>query len=144
VRASEFPVGVTVLDGDNTSLHGVTIIGFVDLTARDGEGRPVAVEIKTGSPADTGVEDDLYTVGMRRWIGDDVPLVVHRHHVGPTTSGCQVVEVAPDQVAAARDRLHRRVEPVQHWEWDDPLQPDFTVGAWCGGCEFRGTCESYR
>ncbi|CAN5840220.1 hypothetical protein BH23ACT5_BH23ACT5_12810 [soil metagenome] len=142
VRLTEFPVGFTLLEGPNSDLSGVTLIAFVDLTARDGFDRPVAVELKTGGPGDTGVEDDLYAVGMRRWVGSDVPLVVHRHQVRSGT--CEVVTVQPDEVVRAVERLQRRVLPVHDWDWENPLQPDFSVGAWCSTCEYRGTCEGYR
>lgn len=144
VRSSEFPVGVTVLEGEGADVRGVTIIGFVDLTARDAAGGPVAVEVKTGSPSDTRVEDDLYAAGMRRWIGEDRPLVIHRHGVRPGHGECEVVEVSPEDLDDATDRLARRVSPVHDWDWDDPLHPRHQVGPWCGTCEFRVTCEAHR
>ena len=143
VRSSEFPVGVTILEGAGADVRGVTIIGFVDLTARDAAGRSVALEVKTGAPADTRVEDDLYAAGMRRWVGGG-PLVIHRHGIGPGHGACEVVEVAPEDLQGATERLGRRVAPVHQWDWEDPLQPRHQVGPWCGGCEFRSTCEPHR
>lgn len=144
VRRTEFPVGITLLQGERADTRGVTVLGFVDLTARMANGEPVAVEIKTGSPGDTGVEDDLYAVGMRRWVGDDRPIVIHRHYVRPTPPVCEVVELVPESVDGAVDRLRSRVAVVDGWDWEDPLQPAFQVGPWCQGCEYRVTCESYR
>lgn len=144
VRKLEFPVGLTILEGERADIHGVTVIGFLDMTARDDAGRPVAVEIKTGSPGDTEVEDDLYAVGMRRWIGPDDPIVIHRHYVRPQPPVCEVVELDPDAAELAVERLRRRVAVVEDWDWEDPLSVAATVGPWCTGCEFRLTCESYR
>lgn len=144
VRRLEFPVGMTLLEGERADIHGVTIIGFLDMTARDAAGRPLAVEIKTGSPGDTEIEDDLYAVGMRRWIGPDDPIVIHRHYVRPTPPVCEVVELDRQAADRAIDRLRRRVAVVEGWDWEDPLSVAPTVGSWCGGCEFRLTCESYR
>lgn len=142
-RRAEFPVGLTLLEGERADLHGVTIIGFVDLTARDAGGRPVAVELKTGSPGDTTVEDDLYAVGMSRWV-DGGPTVIHRHYVRPSPPVCEMVELDPATLEGPRQRLRSRVAPVHEWDWEDPLAVGYSVGPWCGGCEFRTTCESYR
>lgn len=143
VRTTEFPVGFTLLEGERAETQGVTVIGYVDLTARDATGGPVAVEIKTGNPGDTDVEDDLYAVGMRRWIDQDT-VVIHRHHVRPTPAECEVITMSPLDTEAAKQRLGERVSAVHGWDWEDPLQPRFTVGPWCGGCEYRITCEAYR
>lgn len=144
VRATEFPLGITLLEGEAAQLRGVTLIGFVDLTARDTREAPVVVELKTGRRADTAVEDDLYAVGMQRWIGSDEPMVIHRHYLGGELPECVVVTMDPGDVGAAAARLRRRVASVDDWDWGDPLQPAFTVGAWCATCEYRATCESYR
>ncbi len=144
VRTTEFPVGATLLEGERAETRGVTVIGFVDITARDGGGGPVAVELKTGGHGETGVEDDLYTIGMGRWIDPDQPVVIHRHFVRQDPPVCEVVTVLPGDRSAAHDRLRRRVTVAHGWEWEDPLQPSYTVGPWCGGCEYRVTCESYR
>lgn len=144
VRRLEFPVGLTILEGERADIHGVTIIGFLDMTARDAAGRPVAVEIKTGSPGDTEIEDDLYAVGLRRWIGPDDPIVIHRHYVRPSPPVCETVELESGVADLATERLRRRVAVVSEWDWEDPLAVHPSVGPWCGGCEFRLTCESYR
>lgn len=143
-RAAEFPVGLTLLEGERAEMRGVTLIAFIDLTARTAIDQPVAVEIKSGSPAETGVEDDLYAVGMRRWIGAGQPVVIHRHYVGWSPPQCEVVEMAPDEIDAAAQRLAERVQPIYGWDWEDPLQPEYRVGGWCNGCEFKATCEAYR
>lgn len=143
VRVAEFPVGLTLLEGERADTRGVTIIGFVDLTARDSGGAPVAIELKTGSAGDTQVENDLYAAGMRRWVGAE-PIIIHRHYVRSSPPQCEVVTLGEDEIEAAAARLRNRVAPVYGWDWDEPLQPGYTVGPWCGGCEFRITCESYR
>ena len=143
-RMTEFPVGLTLLEGERSQMVGATLIAFVDMTARSGDGQPVAVEIKSGSAAETAVEDDLYAVGMRRWIGEDVPVVIHRHFIGWSRPECETITVQPDEIEAAVQRLAGRVATAYGWDWEDPLQPAYTLGPWCGGCEFRTTCESYR
>src|SRR5690606_19411410 len=112
------------------------------MTARDAAGRPVAVEIKTGSPGDTEIEDDLYAVGLRRWIGSDDPIVIHRHYVRPSPPVCEIVELEAGAADLATERLRRRVAVVNGLDWEDPLAVAPSVGPWCGGCEFRLTCES--
>ena len=52
--------------------------------------------------------------------------------------------MAPDEIDAAAQRLAERVQPIYGWDWEDPLQPEYRVGGWCNGCEFKATCESYR
>lgn len=143
VRTSEFPVGVTLLEGERAETRGATVIGFVDLTARDAVDGPVAVEIKTGGHGDNQVEDDLYAVGMRRWIDEDT-VVIHRHHVRSTPPECEIVTMDTEQTEAAGRRLRERVAVAHDWDWEDPLQPTFSVGPWCTGCEYRITCEAYR
>lgn len=144
VRSTEFPIGATLLEGERAETRGVTVIGFLDITARDSLGAPVAVELKTGAYGETGVEDDLYSIGMGRWIEPDQPVVIHRHFVRQDPPQCEVVTVSPQDRSSAFERLRWRVSGAHQWDWQDPLQPSFTVGPWCGGCEFRRTCESYR
>ncbi len=144
VRATEFPIGATLLEGERAETRGVTVIGFVDLTARDAAAAPVAVELKTGGYGETGIEDDLYTIGMGRWIDPDRPIVIHRHYVRQDPPQCEVVMVSPGERSAAYHRLRQRVSVAHSWDWEDPLQPPYSVGPWCGGCEYRLTCESYR
>lgn len=143
-RMTEFPVGLTLVEGERAATRGATVIAFLDMTARDSQEAPVAVEIKSGSPVDTSIEDDLYAVGMRRWIGEEQPVVIHRHYVGWSPPRCEVVTYSPDEVEQAAARLADRVRPVHDWDWEDPLEPRFAVGSWCTGCEFRATCEAYR
>lgn len=140
VKVSEFPVGATLLEGKRQLTRGVTLIGFVDLVARAGD--PVVVELKTGAPGSSDVEDDIYAVGMSVWV--DGPVVIHRHFVGMDPPVCEMVEVQPEEMESARQRLRSRVTSVHEWDWEDPLQPPFQVGGWCSGCEFKTTCESYR
>lgn len=144
VRQAEFPVGVTLVEGEGADAFGTSVIAFLDLTARDSTGAPVAIELKTGNPTDHVIEDDIYATGLRRWIGPDVPAVIHRHYVRHSPPTCEVVVLGPEQVEAAAERLRRRVRPVHDWEWDDPLQPSYREGPWCEGCEFRLTCRAYR
>lgn len=142
VRTTEFPVGLTLTDGERAEMRGVTLIGFIDLTARDSQGRAVAVELKTGGPGETSTEDDLYAAGMHRWVEEGQPIVIHRHHV--RLGECQVVTFQPADLAAATERLRHRVAVVHDWDWEDPLQPAFREGPWCAGCEYRQTCQAYR
>lgn len=144
IRQAEFPVGVTIIEGEGGDVVGASVIAFLDLTARDGTGSPVAVELKTGSPRDHVIEDDIYAVGMRRWVGSNVPVVIHRHYVRHDPPTCEVVVLGPEEVEAATERLRRRVRPVHEWDWEEPLQPSYREGPWCDGCEFRLTCRAYR
>lgn len=143
-RRVEYPVGVTLLDGVGGEMTGVTVMAFLDITARAPEGHPVAVELKTGSPDDSGIENDLYALGLRRWLPDDHPAVIHRHLVGASPPRCEIVTVPPEATPAAADRVRRLTAVTQTWDWNEPLQPSYVVGGWCGSCEFRVTCESRR
>jgi hypothetical protein len=143
VRRSEFPVGATFLDGPNHDLSGATLIGFLDLTARDRDGHPVAVEVKTGAYQPAELENDLYAVGMSRWVEAD-PLVIHRHFIRADPPFCERVEYSPEDLVKARDRLRHRLQPALDWDWTEPLQPPYQVGAWCQGCRHQGTCALYR
>lgn len=142
VRTTEFPVGLTLTVGERAEMRGVTAIGFIDLTGRDASEGPVAIELKTGGSYDTGIEDDLYAAGMRKWTGPTEPIVIHRHRV--RDGECEVVTYTPEEVDEAVSRLQVGTEPVHDWDWDNPLQPGFSIGPWCAGCEFRRTCEGYR
>lgn len=144
VRQTEFPVGITLIEGEGAEAVGTSVIAFLDLTARDATGAPVAIELKTGNPTDHVIEDDIYAVGLRRWIGPDTPAVIHRHYVRWDPPTCEVVALGPGEVEAAAERLRRRVRPIHDWDWDDPLQPAYAEGPWCNGCEFRLTCRAYR
>ena len=144
VRRTEFPVGITLLQGEKQELRGATLIGFVDLTARDPHGHPAAVEVKTGTSLVSEVENDLYALGMRRWLPSGEPVVIHRHHVRRNPPECERFEYTDSDLVEAMSRLEERISPALGWDWDDPLQPPYQVGGWCQSCRHRGICSAYR
>ena len=144
VRRTEFPVGITLLAGEKQDLRGATLMGFLDLTARDALGNPAAIEVKTGTSVVSEVENDLYAVGMRRWLSPGQRVVIHRHHVRRNPPECDRFEYSDTDVEQAIARLRARLAPALTWDWDDPLQPPFQIGAWCQGCRHQSICGVYR
>lgn len=144
IRRTEYPVGISFVDGPKQDLRGVTLIALIDLTARDLEGMPAAIEVKTGAWRVAEIENDLYALGVRPLIPPEVPIVIHRHHVRKDPPACERVEYSHSDLVEAEARLRERLAPALRWSWDDPLQPPYQVGAWCQGCRHQGTCSLYR
>ncbi len=144
IRRTEFPVGVTLVDGPNQDMNGATLLGFLDLTVRDRNDIPAIVEIKTGGPGESQLEDDLYAVGARPLIPDQYPVVIHRHYVRSSPPVCEISEYSSTDIDGAVQRLRRHIKPALAWNWEDPLQVPYNVGGWCQGCRHETTCTLYR
>ena len=143
VSRVEFPFGVTLpADGGRRS---VTLSAVVDAVGREESGQAAVIEHRTTVRSDIPfLEQELYAVAT--WLSTGATEVaVHHHHLRAAPDDrCTRRVFSADDLDKALVRLRDAGEVVAAWDYEDALQPDFSVGPHCQYCEFKPTCENYR
>jgi hypothetical protein len=139
----EFPFGVTLpADGGRRS---VTLSAVVDAVGREATGKAAVIEHRTTVRSDIPfLEQELYAVAT--WLSTGATEVaVHHHHLRAAPDDrCTRRLFGAEDLNRALERLRDAGEVVAAWDYEDALQPSFSVGPHCQYCEFKPTCENYR
>lgn len=158
-RSTEYPAGVTLMaPGPHDDSRGrrsvqpvaVTMIGILDVTGREPDGRPMVVEHRTGVAPEHGhLELDLYAVSaaeaVRRHAGEwPEGVAVHLHLLGAPEPECRRAELDRASLVESLTRLQAAAGVIAGWDPADALHPAFSVGPWCDGCRQRRLCEQFR
>jgi len=143
LTATELEFGVTIPIEDQDT--AVVAIGTIDAAGREADGTAAVVEHRTGARAEIPhLEQELYAVAAA-WRTQADRVAVHHHFLrADGDEACTRRVFDADDLQQALAYLRDAADTIAGWSPVASLEPEHTVGEWCGTCPYESLCKEWR